>query len=985
MGGSRRWLLFMTLALGASSIGLGLLHSSGPRGSVAAQLQSQSGAHRQARSPEGSPDDSPASGEGPRPSAAVARVPEGEAATLAVPEASSSGLFGRVLGPDGAPLPKARVLVAFDVPRARGPLIGLDDLASAQGNRWTAHVAQTDAAGRFQFDETRPGPARLAVRADGCAPYDDDALLVHGGARQALGDLRLEAGARIFGTVRAPDGSGVAGARLRLLSEDATSPGALWASGHEHGTWLASSDENGRFELTSLASGPYQLLVQSEAYPDCLVWGELEPRAHERCDIRLSAGRYVRGTALGLEELVDEAGQPRFEVLAMPAARVEGSSGSALNLLRRAALAADGSFALEGLASEGPWSLSLQERASDGALGRELGEYASVRANATGVILRALSHVDLTFDLVPSSAGSAPPERLRLRIDLEDARGNRSSLESGPQGALLRRVNERWRALAWAPLQPPFKLKARLQTARFEPIELPWRLMPPSGTVDLGRIELREQPGLSLAILRASDGSSVAGASVVLFVELPGEDGHPATLERVQEVEAGPTGVALAAWTRRERPWASVRATGLAPRLAAPLQVAPGAGTESLALSEGGSAKVLVRGPGGSIARAVRVDAERLPQVAGAPQETWRARAFTDDDGVALFEHLPAGSYRLRAAAPGQHARRASADGASVECSVAEAEQVEVALECPAATSLAGTVRQLGRPFAGARVELFDGLRKHADLEQRRSPAARARCSSMGEFQLLGLAPGPATLAVFHPQLCWPTLVPVELALGENRRDVELSIGRLEGLVLDGQGQPLEGAYVALFSSPSNRSRDEPRPAVLEALQHTLGDKLRYVPPSAPGRPWRKTDPLGRFAFDGLPPGCELELLASERLHLPQERKGLKVSERGGTLPFVELRLKPAGELVLQLDPTGGSVSRSASVTVQCLRNGSKGRERREAPRSFRLREQVSLTIPSLAPGMYRATLQGAASADPAIQEVEIRAGQTALARWRLQ
>lgn len=128
------------------------------------------------------------------------------AVTLSLPASAAVG--GRVVAPDGTPLPSIEVVAVHPQPSGMAMLTATvaEPLA----------IAKTAADGTFSLDVNRHGVVELRVRADGYVPFD---LLVP--TDEPAGVLRLEKASLVSGRVTA-GGKPVAGAKV-LVSSESTS------------------------------------------------------------------------------------------------------------------------------------------------------------------------------------------------------------------------------------------------------------------------------------------------------------------------------------------------------------------------------------------------------------------------------------------------------------------------------------------------------------------------------------------------------------------------------------------------------------------------------------------------------------------------------------------------------------------------------------------------------------------------------------------
>jgi protocatechuate 3,4-dioxygenase beta subunit len=203
-----------------------------------------------------------------------------------------------------------------------------------------------------------------------------------------------------------------------------------------------------------------------------------------------------------------------------------------------------------------------------------------------------------------------------------------------------------------------------------------------------------------------------------------------------------------------------------------------------------------------------------------------RATAFTDARGEAALKGARGVSLRVEAFAPGHAPARVT-----VEPSASE-----LTLSLAAAEKATGEVlSSRGDPVEGADVVLYTEL-----------GARHARTDAEGAFTIAELAPGPAQVRVRAAGFA-PTARAITIPSGGGDRPyaiprIELaSGGTLEGVVVDGRGDPVQGARVAQDRVPT------------------------YLAVGATPAGIAVTDAKGRFSLADLPEGSvTLEAYAPE-------------------------------------------------------------------------------------------------------------------------
>lgn len=165
-------------------------------------------------------------------------VPSGSTTSVQVQLEESAGLVGRVVQPDATPVDSARVTVSRD---------------------GESHHTETDAEGRFQFEELTSGSWRAVAN----SPHHDPSAPTPIEAEREI-TLELQPGAVIAGRVvdhnrRAVDEFSVAVEFLEIHGED-----------HQHARRLDPvevRDRRGRFEVGPVPQGRYRLVVDVDDAP----------------------------------------------------------------------------------------------------------------------------------------------------------------------------------------------------------------------------------------------------------------------------------------------------------------------------------------------------------------------------------------------------------------------------------------------------------------------------------------------------------------------------------------------------------------------------------------------------------------------------------------------------------------------------------------------------------------------------------------------
>ena len=242
-----------------------------------------------------------------------------------------------------------------------------------------------------------------------------------------------------------------------------------------------------------------------------------------------------------------------------------------------------------------------------------------------------------------------------------------------------------------------------------------------------------------------------------------------------------------------------------------------------VSVPEGGKQKLELVLPEPRPALAVRVtdgrrglDAAQVSAVSLDPAEALRVTAFTDARGEGQLAGAKGLALRVEVHAPGRASK--------VVTTTAETAQLEI--ELAPAESLTGEIWANRREtIEGAEVVL-----------QTEGGARHARTNKDGAFTLGDLAPGPARLRVrAKGRAALEKAIVIEARGG--RRPTELGklelaeAGVIEGVVVDGKGDPVPGARVGKDAVPT------------------------YLPVGTPAAGLATCDARGRFRLEDLPEG----------------------------------------------------------------------------------------------------------------------------------
>ena len=915
-----------------------------------------------------------------------------EAAPRGASAPAETRLVGLVLDPQGRPV------VGADV--ALDPGFGPAIFREGQMDRPTGH---TGADGRFDLLLESPAAGLLKVGADGFAPFERDVAALVPGAVTELDPLVLAPGAEVSGRVVDSSGTPVVGAAVSLGRSEGQMPrlsmGALLGVDEQ----LATSDAAGEFHIRRLPLGPFRLDFVSDRHPTRTLEGhtdELAPRL-SGLRVELADGASIEGRVLGFP-----AGREGFAVLATRS----GSTGPAMvfgpaGAERRAPIAGDGSFRLEGLVPGGDYRLRLaaaerpgSPRAAMRALSRGVGgQGVNAVAGARDVTLEWSEPASISFRAVESGT-MAPVERFRASFDGGGRMGfgafepeGEPEVWAGGRGLLS--------DLAVRAGRPG---TLRIVADGYEPFERTGVELQPGQALDLGDLVLRAAPSVEVTVRDGRDGTPVVGATVRLALNpAPAAPGERRVNMRVGGGRGGMTvargggesrsartddrGVALVA-----APGAGVGTLTVESSVHAPLVVADvsmpteGRSRRDVALTLGGSVRVVVLDPDGAPLAGARVQ-HRPPGEAPAMGFFGGAEPLVSDrDGVLLVERLEPGVHRFRLdTSPnpmGTLTFRVEGAGESgpawSEVTVVQDTQVDVRLVAERMGSLEGRVREAGKSLAGADVSLVPGGRDDpmglAGMRGIFDRAGAAQTDGEGRFRLTDLRPGSYLLRISHPRRAMAEEIPLEITAQEQRRDVDLPVTAIEGRVTDGAGKPVAGLRVrAQRPEAAGLARGMRAMMVMTTGDGEDSGVVQVGDPSSGGT--ARTDADGRYRLDGLPADAELQVVVSGpdvrevtsdvlRLLPDEVRAGVDlVAEAAGTL---RVRVtgpdgQPRGMYLLNAEPADG---RTTEATPAFIGPDGQGTLRGLEPGSWQIR--ISRMGPNAQPAAER--------------RVDVEAGKTA-------
>lgn len=859
-----------------------------------------------ARSVEPSAAESPGISPGPKSlDAAEPLLSEREAAETLEPapmppERRETRVRGRVVDAAGDPVAGARVLLAS---ADRGPGLPLDAEVWDERSR-RRRECETAADGTFAFEEVRPGPTRIAVRADGFAPHDGTHLFVAPDADQDAGAIELVRGVIVSGRVLDSIGRGVAGAAVLAPFDraDASYRGRPGLTG----ITVATTDESGRFETSALALGWWTLLVRSEEHPDATVSGTaLAPGERQEVLVELAAEASIAGRV----DASESALAPPASELTVQAAYTgsrERQPGEADFSRRSGACAPDGTFRIAGLLEGEPYRLRVRRhRNADDWKGSEIGEALDCVAGDRGVVLRLTGFRALSFRATDSSSGAELDEVEATLWAVSEGRERRL-------GSLVTRLGGgRVRVSSDARLSTEERLFALVRDGTHRAFRTESVSVSSGGELDLGGVALDPLGHARILVRDAASGEPVSGAR--LHVELlSGEDGsrpvsaeprgQPDRGDRLRSPESDAGGAIDV--------YATLGATGRAcvthedypsTPLFDLLFGAPGAAPREVLLDPGASAIVLVLDPAGAPAPGQVVNARsELPPGADRMEELrlGTRQQRTDASGRALFASLTPGPTRFQLVEDRIGARLKASDPlpAVARVDLVAGDEIEVVLLATPRGTLSGRVVDGHRPLVGATIELRAGTEQ--ELARRKGearPDVVAFTDAAGRFSFPRLGAGAWTLNLSHPSRVAPYVRTLVLAGADEDLEIVLPRCSVLGSVRAKGGDAVVGAEVTL-----GRMVRDPRRGANDKVFAAYRGAAANV----------RTGPDGSFELLGLPAGVELALsIEHERYQSARTDPFVLAHDevRGG----FDVELRPGATIAVQVWTSDGRAPQS--------------------------------------------------------------------------
>jgi len=714
------------------------------------------------------------------------------------------------------------------------------------------------------------------------------------------------------------------------------------------------TNSDGSFSLDTGAVGPWVLEAQHKMYPTASVSGLSERvGVHpEQVIIRLPLGGSVTGHVEGYSGELD--------------CFVRASVPADFNQAREGIVDSKGRFEVHGLRADTDYYLELQRRVEElGIFGEPLGEPVMARAGEVGVVLVMEGAKGIRFRVVHQDTG-APIESFTAKAGswwMEPLQGADGKVLTHHEGG---------RAV-FNEVQRDAKEDVRLQvfSEGYETRQVDGIQLPPEGILDLGDIALKPAPMLRVKVVADATSLPVEGARVTLSVPPPPvppgaelavkaiyESPRDARIEN-RSKQTDSEGLASLTTIPGKRTTLKVTHRIFAERVLLP-RVYSGGDVE-VRLFAGGTVRVRVLTADGAPARrGVRVSHRVSRELDGG--DMGYDSKDTSSSGSVAFKNLQAGSHAFRLADEERSGNfivmedeggllgAAEKEWEMVE--VSEGSEAELVLRQAARGVVYGRVTEGGRPLARAslRLDPWSGG-DEGSLEERAKRmqtvffmgGSDVQSQADGSYRMEEAKFGEYELVVSHPLRAMDDHFRVSLSAGEVELNVDLPSTAIEGVVVNQDGDPVEGAEVTV------RRVGDPAQGGMAMIMASSGGSEFHVGASGGAGPTR-TDGAGRFRVQGLATGCELVLKVGGGSYQTEE-VAIDPLRPGDIKSDLRVVLTEGGSVELTLLMSDGREAEFGAIALRELVDGEPGGESRHAGA-----EDGRALIDGLSPGEWMIT-----------------------------
>jgi len=923
------------------------------------------------------------------PGAERAHISSGGTAAIA---SGPIGVRGRVVDPEGRGVAGATVYAASsDMPMG----FALDD-SDSTATFVRRKETTTDSEGRFTLEPEARGAIRLAVRADGFAPFNAQKPIA--GTNVDVGDLKLERGVVISGRVLDAGGNAVANAALHLAKSN--EPSGIIALPGSRGPLLATTNTAGEFRIDLLAVGSWSVLIASAEHPDKTESGETDRAGQvvSNVVITLDAGFEITGRVVG----GPAAGFGELRVGASERTDGEGVFVGFANQ-RKSAIQADGSFRVKGCKRDTGYRLTVR-KTEHGFPSGSRSDTVNAKSGDTNVVLTYRAETAITCKVVDKISGQ-PVENMQVSA------GFKWPIPLMEEGTPKTRRNFPGGVVRFAPLSGGAisdSATLRIEAVGFATFERNDLRLTAGIDNDIGVIQLERSALVKITVVDDSTGVGIANASVSLNVlEKSGtEIGMTFTMDVDTDSthEFGGPGAAQRGKTDKEGRVSLSSLPGRRATLSVQHREHAAWKSAPIDLPAIGDHEIVVRMTAGGTVVVEVVDAEKKPVASLAvdhrdPESGGRmllpgmkSGSVTDAAGRVVFAHIPAGRhlFRVRAASGGGMFEgammTASFSGENVqnemekgwsEVVAREGEIVTLTLAAPELGELHGRVREAGKALAGATVRLRTKRTEGPDFDLPfLSGGASAVTNASGDYVLAGNVVGEYELVVGHPSRAMKWTSAVDVRTGAVRFDVDLPLATIEGRVSDEAGKPIEGAKVTVERVKKAEVEERGEDVEMQVVMLASGDEEgEIVSFGGEDAPVVKTDADGRYKLRGVTPAVPLQVVASGKDFQPTRSARIELTN-DQTVTGFDLTCKPGGAVEVTVRRLDGRAVSGAVVRAELVGGDA-------APKTLFTGPEGRAMFQGLAPGRWKLTC-GRTAFDPSARdakatprEVDVRSGRT--------
>ena len=870
----------------------------------------------------------------------------------AVPEAPRTGAVrGRVADGSRRPLEGALVLLTDQGARSKRP-IDSDWFRQRYGH--AVRETRTDAKGFFEFEEMKPGPLRVAVRAAGFAPFEENEAILPSDSNLDLGVLQLQPGITLAGRVLTRNGVPVSSAEVWVLPATVE-----WTAG-EPGVRVAASRSDGGFTVDQLAPGPWRIRVSSPDHPDRIVEGlEEEPGATVAVEVRLENGSKISGWVAGAEE------EANLVVVGTPAVTQATRSAGVPLGARETAVGQDGAFQLAGLHADVEYELRIKRGGESLRNETWLSEPATARAPSTDVTLELHALGEVRFRLVDGET-KAPVTSFTLHMGFSDGAQRWTRYLNAATGDYTV-ADDGTVTVGGVPARgPSAQIAFKIQSYGRRVEQRSGLKVPPKQTLDLGDIPLTSLSEVVVRVVDAETGEgldkAVAYASRAGATRAPDMFGPGADASFSSPMSSAGTGTSGVARLPVEQGVYSFWAAHPDYAPCDPVSLAvPYTDDVVLELGRGGAVTVRVSDSTGQPSAAATVlHTEVFPDGYARNRQSGERSGVTNREGVVVFDRLAAGvhQFSLKVAPPAKLPD-------PVKVVIAPGGEYTIDLGSPGAFTLLGVVRESGTALVGANVWLESGSARRPK-NMLLGPGSRdpsTRTDAEGKYRLADVPTGDWVLVVGHATRSMAS----EFVLGFEEPglyeyDVDLTATRVDGRVLDESGRPLEGISIAV--RPEEAARN------LRNVSFVRGSSMTDAA-SIEGATLSDAD--GRFQLRGVQEQRDLVVIG--RGDMVQTRKSNVFHVEAAGHASVELVLPTAGELSVTVY-VEGELGRGCGVHAS-YRGPNRGLAENH---NLVTDDEGKVLLQGLLPGPWRIRVSPVdlELTEPVSREVEVEGGERA-------